>query len=221
VSPPFAASSLAECLSAYAEELRSSGSPFAREYERLIERLKAGTVGAQAPGVGDAMPPFLLPDQDGGMVNLEALLAQGPLVISFNRGHWCPFCRIELAALDAAHEELARLGARVVSIMPDRQPYTRELARRFAHPITILTDMDNDYALSLGLAMWVGDEIRGLLAEDGVPLPLFQGNEAWVLPLPATFVVRQDGRIAARYVNPDFRERMEIADIIAALESGS
>ncbi|MET0481992.1 MAG: peroxiredoxin-like family protein [Aestuariivirgaceae bacterium] len=219
MTPPFAANTLAECLAAYADELRTSGSPFAGEYDRLIDRLKAGSLGALAPAVGEAMPGFLLPDQDGHIVSLDGLLAAGPLVISFNRGHWCPFCRIELDALDAAHEDLARLGARVVSIMPDRQPYTRELARRFVHPLTILTDMDNDYALSLGLAMWVGAEVRALLVEDGTMLPHYQGSDAWVLPLPATFVLRQDGRVAARYVNPDFRERMEIADVIAALQS--
>src|SRR5207249_4147636 len=102
------------------------------------------------------MPPFVLTDQNGAMVALADLLAEGPLVVSFNRGHWCPFCRIELAAFDAAHAELSRLGARVVSIMPDRQPYTRWMAGTLTHPMPILTDMDNAYALSLGLAMWVG-----------------------------------------------------------------
>jgi peroxiredoxin len=219
VSPPFAAPSLAESLSAYADELRASGSPFASEYDRLIDRLKAGSLGEHAPGLGEAMPPFMLPDQDGRIVTLESLLAEGPLVVSFNRGHWCPFCRIELEAFDRAHAELVALGARVVSIMPDRQPYTRELAARFRNPLTILSDIDNDYALALGLAMWVGTDIKNLLVEDGTMLPHFQGSSAWVLPLPATFVLRRDGRVAARYVNPDFRERMEIMDVLAALRA--
>jgi peroxiredoxin len=217
VTPPFSGPSLAECLAAYADELRGSGSPFAAEYDRLVERLQAGNLGALAPKVGEVMPDFMLSDQAGRLVTLAALLAEGPVVISFNRGHWCPFCRIELEAFDRAHEELAGLSARVVSIMPDRQPYTKGLAAKFRHPLTILTDMDNDYALALGLAMWVGTNVRDLLVEVRTSLPEFHGNATWVLPLPATFVVARDGRVAARYVNPDFRERMEVTDVLAAL----
>jgi peroxiredoxin len=219
MSPPVANPTLAESLAAHADRLRASGSPFAGEYDRLVERLKAGQIGELAPQIGETMPPFMLPDQDGRIVTLEALNGSGPLVLSFNRGHWCPFCRIELQAFDRAHTELLSLGARVVSIMPDRQPYTRELAASFKEPLTILTDMDNDYALSLGLAMWVGADVRDLLIEDGTLLPHFQGSEAWVLPLPATFVIGRDGRVAARYVNPDFRERMEIMDVLDALRA--
>jgi peroxiredoxin len=218
VTPPFSGPTLAESLAAYADELRGSGSPFAAEYDRLIARLEAGSLGELAPDVGDVMPPFVLSDQDGRIVGLTELLAEGPLVVSFNRGHWCPFCRIELAAFDGAHAELLGLGARVVSIMPDRQPYTKQLAATFKHPLIILTDMDNDYALSLGLAMWVGAEVRDLYVEGKTAIPTFQGSDAWVLPLPATFVIRPDGRIAARYVNPDFRERMEITAVLAALK---
>jgi peroxiredoxin len=219
MSSPLAPQSLAESLAAYAGSLRAAGSPFAGEYDRLVERLRAGQIGELAPQIGEAMPPFMLPDQDGRIVTLEALLGTGPLVLSFNRGHWCPFCRIELDAFDRAHAELLSLGARVVSIMPDRQPFTRQLAASFTEPLTILTDMDNDYALSLGLAMWVGADIRHLLVEDGTLLPHYQGSEAWVLPLPATFVIARDGRVAARFVNPDFRERMEIADVLDALRA--
>jgi peroxiredoxin len=83
--------------------------------------------------------------------------------------------------------------------------------------VTILSDMDNDYALSLGLAMWVGKSVRDLMIEDALNLPEYHGSDAWVLPLPATFVVAANGRVAARYVNPDFRERMEVRDVLEAL----
>src|SRR5689334_24382397 len=119
MSPPSAPPSLAESLAAYAGRLRASGSPFAGEYDRLVERLRAGQIGELAPQIGEAMPSFMLPDHDGRIATLEGLLASGPLVLSFNRGHWCPFCRIELDAFDRAYAELLSLGARVVSIMPD------------------------------------------------------------------------------------------------------
>ena len=210
--------SLRERLEAYAAAGRDIFPAYSEAVDRLVERLKQNGGGESAPQPGEAMPPFMLPDQDGRIVRLEALISDGPLVVSFNRGHWCPFCRIELEAFDRAHAELLELGARVVSIMPDRQPFTRELAARLRNPLTILSDIDNDYALALGLAMWVGTDIKNLLVDDGTMLPHFQGSSAWVLPLPATFVLRRDSRVAARYVNPDFRERMEISAVLAALK---
>jgi peroxiredoxin len=209
--------SLAECLAAHADELRSSGSPYAEQYDNLVARLRAGAIGSRAPGIGDIMPDFMLPDQSGRIVTLTGLLGDGPVVVSLNRGHWCPFCRMELDALDRSHEELAALDARVVSIMPDRQPFTRDLARRFGHPLTILTDMDNDYALSLGLALWIGRDLKAMMAADDLPLDAYHGNDAWVLPLPATFVVARNGRVAARYIDPDFRRRMAVEAILTAL----
>lgn len=210
---------LGERLAAYAEALREAQSPFVVEYDRLVERVRQGMVGAGAPGPGEPMPPFLLPDAGGRMVGLEELLADGPLVVSFNRGHWCPFCKIELSALAGVRREFAELGARTISIMPDRQAFTAPLQASLDNRILVLTDMDNEYALSLGLVMWVGDAIRDLMIGWGPRLDAFQGNDAWFVPLPATFVVGRDGRVRARYVDADFRTRMEIADIMQALRS--
>ena len=81
----------------------------------------------------------------------------------------------------------------------------------------ILTDLDNGYALSLDLAICVGEEMRGLIGVAGWDLPAYQGNETWMLPIPATFVVGTDGIITARFVDPDYRERMAMEDLIAAL----
>jgi peroxiredoxin len=210
---------LGERLAAYAEALREAESPFAEEYDRLVERVRRGLVGADAPEPGDVMPPFLLPDSSGRMVGLDELLAEGPLVVSFNRGHWCPFCKIELTALADARHDFDELGARTISVMPERQPFTGPLQASLGDRVLILTDMDNEYALLLGLVIWVGDAIRDLMIGWGPRLDEFQGNDTWFLPLPATFVVGRDGRVRARYVDADFRTRMEIADIVRALRS--
>jgi peroxiredoxin len=209
-----------ERLAAYAQAMRDLKSPFAEEYDRLVERLSAGNTGADAPKVGDRMPPFLLPDSTVRLVGLDELLASGPVVVSFNRGHWCPFCEIELTALADAERELTALKARVVSIMPERQAFTGALQANFEDRVLFLTDMDNTYALSLGLAMWVGEPIRGMMEALGLRLDEFQGNNCWFLPLPATFVIGRDARIKARFVDPNFRNRMDIVDILHALRSG-
>ena len=83
----------------------------------------------------------------------------------------------------------------------------------------ILTDIDNGYALSLNLAIWVGEEMQQILESGGRKVPDYQGNQAWVMPIPATFVIAQDGRITARFIDPDYRKRMTIEDLLTALKS--
>ena len=206
-------------LSAYANKLRELNFPFAEAYDDLVARLMAGEVGSTAPKVGDLMPSFVLPSHRGQLVGLEELTARGPVVISLNRGHWCPFCKIELRTIAAYHREISALGAEVVSILPDRQKFVKALAADTAGSMSILTDIDNGYALSLGLVMWLGDRLKELMGGRGIHLDAIQGNEGWYVPLPATFVVGQDGRVRARHVDPEFRTRMEIDDILTALAS--
>ena len=206
-------------LAAYAAALRERNSPFVDTYDRIVARLRSGGAGITAPQPGEMMPPFMLPDGEGRMVRLDELIAEGPLVVSFNRGHWCPFCKIELGSLAGAAQEMTKLGAKVVSIMPDRQSFIGPLAGKLRGKVSFLSDIDNAYALSLGLAMWVGEPARRLMSGIGWRLDTFQGNDAWLLPLPATFVVGADGVIIARFVDADFRERMEIANILEALHS--
>jgi peroxiredoxin len=171
---------LAAKLAAYSHALRERNSPFVDAYDRIVARLHAGEAGAAAPKVGEAMPPFMLPDGDGRMVGLDELVGGGALVVSFNRGHWCPFCKIELSSLAGAATELAKLGAKVVSIMPDRQSFIGPLAGELSGKASFLSDIDNAYALSLGLAMWVGEPARALMSGNGWRLDAFQGNDAWL-----------------------------------------
>jgi peroxiredoxin len=100
--------------------------------------------------------------------------------------------------------------------MPERQKYAMELKSNANVPFPILTDMDNGYALSLNLAIWVGAEMQKMMATRD-DISAFQGNSSWMLPIPATFVVGRDGVITARFVDPDYRKRMAIEDLLAAL----
>ena len=108
------------------------------------------------------------------------------------------------------------MGVRIVAVMPERQQFVSDLRATSKAPFLVLTDMDNGYAMSLGLAIWVGDEMQKIIAERH-DLAAYQGNDTWVLPIPATFVVGQDGRIKARFVDPDYRKRMAIDDLLAAM----
>jgi len=186
--------------------------------DRLVERLKDADAGANAPKVGDPLPPFVLPDEDGRIVSLDELLTRGPVAVTLHRGHWCPYCRISINALVRAHDQVAAEGGQIVVVMPERQEFVSDLKSVAKAPFPVLTDVDNGYALSLNLAIWVGEELRAIIAERH-DVPRYQGNDTWVLPIPATFVVGQDGLIKARFIDPDYRKRMAVEDLLAALRS--
>lgn len=204
-------------LEAFVDKQREWNTPFLDAGERLVDRLKTGDFGREAPQIGGPMPDFLLPDQQGRMRSLGEFIGDGPMILSFNRGHWCPFCRIELSALADAHRDLETVGVKIVSIMPDRELYVRRMPDEIRSRITILSDIDNEYVLSLGLAMWLGDELRTLMQSQGLDLGEVHGNDSWCLPVPATFVLGRGGRVLARKIEPDFRKRMSIDEIRTAL----
>ena len=211
--------SVAEQLRAFADAGRQGNPDFAAAVDRLVERLRQYGAGESAPEPGDALPPFVLPDDAGRMVSLNELLTQGPVAVTFHRGHWCPYCRININALALAHQEITAEGGQIVAIMPDREKFIANFRSEAKVPFPILTDMDNGYALSLNLTIWVGAELQKLM-EGRRNIPEFQGNSSWMLPIPATFVVGRDGRIRARFMDPDYRKRMAIADMLVALRSG-
>jgi peroxiredoxin len=212
---------LSSRLSAYRDESRELRPAFAKAYDDLVARLAVLDQGAVGPQVGDRMPPFDLPDENGNLVSLGSLLRHGPTVISFNRGHWCPYCRLELRSLAAVYDRIGALGASVVSIMPDTARFTGNYVTKNDLPFPVLTDIDLGYSLSLGLIFWVGVEVRRLYNGVGIELEKYHGNESFFLPMAAKFILGHDGVIKARQVNIEFRERMEPEAIIAALEEMS
>jgi peroxiredoxin len=207
---------LGEQLEAYAAAGREIFPAYSDAVDRMVERIHENGGGENAPRPGDVMPPFILPDETGRLVSLPSLLAQGPLAVMFFRGHWCPYCRLNVRAVIEAKDRIAAAGGHVVAIMPETQAFAGKFKSDSGAPFPVLTDLDNGYALSLNLAIWLGAEIQKLLSpmQD---MPTFHGNDGWVLPIPATFVIGRDGLVKARFVDPDFRKRMAIDDLIAAL----
>jgi peroxiredoxin len=210
--------SLTERLSIFADAVRAQAPAFTAAVDRLIKRLQDSGAGDAAPQPGDVMPAFYLPDDAGRLVALQVLLRAGPVAVTFHRGHWCPYCRININALAKAHDVMSREGGQIVAIMPERQEFAAEFKNDARARFPILTDMDNGYAMSLNLTIWVGEEMKRLIRDEfGHDIASFQGNDAWLLPIPATFIVGRDGRIKERFVDPDYRRRMAIDDLLAAL----
>jgi peroxiredoxin len=212
--------SLAERLATFAEAVRTQRPTFSDAVERLVRRLRESRVGETAPKPGDLMPPFVLPDETGRLVSLNDLLRQGAVAITFHRGHWCPYCRINISALATVHDGIIGDGAQIVAIIPERQQYATEFKIDGHIPFPVLTDMDNGYAMSLNLVFWMGEEMKEMMRQrPDRDIAKFQGNDSWMLPIPATFVVGRSGRISARFVDPDYRKRMAVDDLVMALRS--
>lgn len=213
--------SLAHRLDAFSMAVKHSIPNYADAVDRLVERLAGSGAGDAAPQPGDRMPPFVLPDETGRLITLDGLLRDGPVAVTFHRGHWCPWCRISINALAQAQDEIARAGGQAVAIMPERQRFTAAFKAEARSPFPVLSDIDNGYAMLLNLAIWVGADLELLLASYGRKLPEYQTNDAWMLPIPATFVVRLDGRVSTRFLDPDFRRREAVSDLIDALAAAA
>jgi peroxiredoxin len=211
--------SLGEQLNSFAKAVRTLRPSFADAVDRLVTRLQQSGAGKNAPRVGEPMPPFHLPDEAGHIVSLDELLTKGPVAVTFHRGHWCPYCRLNTNALAQAQKEIESEGSQIVAIVPDRQQFAEELKTESKARFPILTDIDNGYALCLNLVIWVGVEMAQMISALGRDIPKYQGNTSWMLPIPATFVVGRDRKVKARFVDPDYRKRMAIESMIAALRS--
>ena len=141
----------------------------------LVTRLRQHDVGENAPKPGEKMPNFVLPDERGNL-SVSTVAEKGPVAVTFHRGHWCPYCRINTSALAEAQAQIAAEGGQVAAIMPDREHFTAELKAESEAPFPILTDIDNGYALSLNLAFWVGDEMQELMTRAGWDVAPSQGQ---------------------------------------------
>ena len=211
---------LADKLQIYSSKMKGRVPDVADAYQRLVDRLRAAGAGSEALGIGDRFPAFALPDASGRIRRLEDFLVEGPLVASFNRGHWCAFCRMELLELQGIHEEIRSYGANLVSVQPETAQFTHRLKSEFGIGFPVLTDLDNGFALRANLMIALGSAVQEAFRKRGTELALFQGgNAAWFVPIPATYVIDTSGMIAAAHVDPDFRNRMAPAEILSALEA--
>jgi peroxiredoxin len=210
---------LAARLNAFAEDMRRLCPEFSVTLDHMLLRFHESGAGDGAPQLGDIMPPFVLPDEDGRLIALDELLQHGQVVIAFHRGHWCPYCRLNADALARTQSEIKAAGARLVLITPETQKYSRELKADSKGCFPVLTDLDSGYALELKLAIMMNEEMRRAMIQAGWEIAPYQDNDNWTLPIPATFVVGRNGKIKGRFVDPDYRKRMDIDDLLAAVRS--
>lgn len=180
--------------------------------------LLASGIVERALGTDQRAPDFDLPDATGTTVSLSELLSRGPVVVSFYRGGWCPYCNLELRALQAILPEFAEFGASLVAISPQTPDESLSTAEKNALAFPVLSDHGSRVADQFGIAFDLADELRPIYIQFGHALPDRNGSDDWRLPVPATFVIDTDRTIRFAFVDTDYRNRLEPRAILAALQ---
>ncbi|MFJ2713157.1 peroxiredoxin-like family protein [Pseudomonas sp. NPDC087346] len=187
--------------------------------ERATAELIASGAASRSLKVGDMAPLFTLKDADGVPQSSADLLASGPLVLSFYRGVWCPYCNLELQALQAFLPTVLENGASLLAISPQIAANSRKAQRINELQFPILGDPRNDVAAAFGLRFQLPDYLIELYKNLRNDLPTFNDDPSWTLPMPARFVIGQDGVIRYAEVNPDYTQRPEPEAMLDALRS--
>lgn len=215
--------SLQARLDAFKADFKGGKAPFFAppEIHPVMERATAELVASgqaeRALKAGDIAPEFVLNDPDGKPVSSVELLKHGPLVISFYRGVWCPYCNLELTALEEALPSFKAEGASLVAISPQNAVNSRKSVRTNKLSFPILSDTHNDVAAAFGVRFALPDFLVDLYKNLKNDLPAFNGDDSWTLPMPARYVVGQDGTILYSEVNPDYTHRPEPQDMLPVL----
>jgi peroxiredoxin len=185
---------------------------------RATAELIASGRAARAKRAGDTAPDFVLDDPDGHPVRSRDLLAQGPLVISFYRGVWCPYCNMELQALQEALPSIEARGARLIAISPQTPVNSRKSVRQNQLGFPILSDARSELAEALGIRFALPDYLVELYKGFKNDLPTFNNDPSWTLPMPARYVIGSDGVIAYAEVNPDYTKRPDPSELLPVLD---
>ncbi|MEL6499072.1 MAG: peroxiredoxin-like family protein [Planctomycetota bacterium] len=185
-------------------------------FEKGIVDVEALGVLDQAKNVGDRAPAFTLPDGTGESVSMESILADGPAIVTFYRGSWCPYCNIQLRAYQQRMDEITALGASLVAISPEK-PTAEDAQDAPSYEFHVLSDAGNEVADAFGIRYRLPQDLIDAFS-GRLDLASYNGDGSWTLPLGATYVIDRDGTIAHAFLTADYRKRAEPDDLIAALE---
>ena len=185
---------------------------------RVTDELIASGQADRALLAGDRAPPFALSDPDGKLVSSQDLLAKGSLVVTFYRGAWCPFCNLDLQALEEARPEIEARGASLIAVSQQTAANSRKSQHNNKLGFPIVGDKGGELAATFGIRWRLPEDLQAIHKQLGADLVAFNGEDSWTLPMPARYVIGQDGVIAYAEVNPDYTRRPEPSDMFPVLE---
>ncbi len=167
---------------------------------------------------GDLAPNFVLPDSNGTLVSSQDLLVKGPLVLTFYRGIWCPYCNLDLQAIEEVAPQIRALGATLVAVSQQTAPNSRKSRADNNLSFPILNDKGGETAAAFGIRFRLQDELIALYKRLKVDLSIINGEPSGTLPMPARYVIGQEGVIAYAEVNPDYTRRPEPDELLPVLD---
>jgi len=188
-----------------------------RILNNAAEKLAHQNLKESALKVGDKFPIFKLRNAIGETIFSDDLLREGPLVVNFYRGGWCPYCNLELVGYQEILPEIQNLGAQLVAISPELPDDSLDIIGRHSLKYEVLSDFNNELAKKAGLVFSLSEEMKSLYKGFGIDLVKPQGNKSYELPVPATYVVDESGSIILSYVNIDYTDRLEPEEVLSVL----
>ena len=186
--------------------------------EGATEALRASGLGQGAFVTGDQFPDFALPDQHGVVRPLSHYLAEGPVVLNIYRGGWCPYCNLEMQALNIALPEFVKRGVTLLGLTPEMPTTVQDTLTANELAITVLSDEGNRVSASLGLVFELPEVLRPIYERFGIDIPASNGDDSFTLPVPATYILGQDRVARYHFVNVDYTQRAEPTQLIAELD---
>lgn len=199
----------------------TSNAKFPPEMLKIIAAAQEETrqlgIETTARGVGDYLAETPLKDVKGNDVILSTLNENGPMIVTFYRGGWCPYCNMELRTYQADLDKITAVGGSLVAITPEKPDSALSTAEKNALAFPVLTDEGNAFAKAMGIAFELPLSLQEIFGHIGVNLPELNAETGWALPVPATFVVDCTHRIVLAHVDVDYTRRLEPSAAIAAL----
>ncbi|MEL6246409.1 MAG: peroxiredoxin-like family protein [Cyanobacteria bacterium J06648_16] len=180
--------------------------------------LEATGVANNALSVGAQAPDFALPNATGTTVKLSELLQQGPVVINFYRGEWCPYCNLELRAFQQLLPEFKQAGAQLVAISPELPDHSLSVTEKNELEFAVLSDVGNKVSKDYGLVFTLDPTLRPIYEKFGIDVPASNGDDSYELPMPATYVIDQSGNIRFAFADADYTKRAEPQAVLAVVK---
>lgn len=192
---------------------------FAQSVDEIIANAKEFNEGKSALKVGDEAPLFTLPDPIGNGISLKDITTKGPVIVTFYRGSWCPYCNLQLRSLTENIEEIHSLGAELVAISPQTPDESLTIVEKQSLGFAVLSDQDSIVAKSFGVTWQVPELLREHMKNDrGLDLDVINNGDGSILPIPATFIINREGVISWRFLDLDYRLRASAQEIIEHLK---
>lgn len=184
---------------------------------QATEQLKSDEIDNNSLKTDDIAPEFTLANHKGEMRSLHELLDDSVVVLSFYRGGWCPYCNLELNTLQQVLPEIEARRATLIAVSPEQPDKSLSTREKNELAFDVLYDQGNKVADAFGLVFSLPESLRPIYDKFGIDVPGYNGDDTFQLPIPATYIIGQDGKVLYHFVDPDYTKRLEPGLIIEQL----